>query len=99
MLAPHPVRLALLALGHIHIANIPNTTAPIVPNANSTKNRKSVHSSHSFDLYSLSAFAILANGIAQNKANTTIIKDVTHAFTIIPIPRQVWLSRLQERPR
>lgn len=77
------VRLALPALGHIHIANIPNTTAPIVPNANSTKSRKSVHSSHSFDLYSLSSFAILANGTAQNKANTTIIKDVKHAFTII----------------
>lgn len=77
------VRLALLALGHIHIANIPKTTAPIVPNTNSTKSRKSAHSSHPFDMYSLLSFAILANGTAQNKANTTIIKDVTHAFAII----------------
>lgn len=82
------VRLALLALGHIHIANIPNTTAPIAPNRNSTKSSKSVHANHFFDLYPSSSLAILHNGNNQNKANTTIIKDVTHAFAIISLPFQ-----------
>ena len=79
------VHLALLGLGHIHIANIPKTTAPITPNRNSTKSGKSVHTNHFFDLYSSLSFAILANGTNQNKANTAIIKDVIHAFVIILI--------------
>ncbi len=91
--APHSVRLALLGLSHIHIANIPKTTAPIAPNMNNTKSGKSVHANHFFDLYSSLSSAILTNGTAKNKANTAIIKNVTHAFTIILIPRQVWLSQ------
>lgn len=87
--APHSVRLALLGLGHIHIANIPKTIAPIVPNTNSAKSSRSDHANHFFVLYSSLSFAILVNGTNQNKANTAIIKDVTHTFTIIVIPRQV----------
>lgn len=86
----HSVRFSLLSLCHIHIANIPKTTAPIAHNMNNTKSGKSVHANHFFDLNSSLSFAILANGTAKNKANTAIIKNVIHAFTIIVIPRQVY---------
>lgn len=85
VLAPHSVRLALHAFGYIHIANIPKTTAPIAPNMNNTKSGKSVHANHFFDLYSSLLFAILTNGTAKNNADTAIIKNVIHAFTIISL--------------